>query len=67
MVTQNAAWFCIMLGILFLLSGRFPFIGNLPGDIHWQVKENVTIFLPFGTCFLASIVFTVIMRLFFSR
>ncbi len=67
MITQNAAGFFILLGILPLFGNRLPFISHLPGDFSWQVTENVTIFLPIGTCLLASIIFAVIMRLFFSR
>ena len=44
--------------------GRFniPF-GNLPGDITYQ-KKNLTVFAPFGTMLLISVILTVILNIF---
>lgn len=52
------------LGCLLLLAGRFnlPF-GNLPGDITYQ-KKNLTVFAPFGTMLLISVVITIILNIF---
>ena len=68
MVTsQHTAWLFIILGILFLLGNKLPFIGHLPGDFNLRVTENITVFFPLGTCLLASLIFSVVMRLFFSK
>ncbi|HPX03387.1 MAG TPA: DUF2905 domain-containing protein [Synergistaceae bacterium] len=51
-------------GSVLLLAGRFniPF-GNLPGDITYQ-KKNLTVFAPFGTMLLISVILTVILNIF---
>ena len=51
-------------GFVLLLVGRFnlPF-GNLPGDITYQ-KKNLTVFAPFGTMLLISLILTIIFNIF---
>lgn len=51
-------------GLVLLLAGRFnlPF-GNLPGDITYQ-KKNLTVFAPFGTMLLISLILTIIFNIF---
>ena len=51
-------------GFVLLLAGRFnrPF-GNLPGDITYQ-KKNLTVFAPFGTMLLISLILTIIFNIF---
>ena len=52
------------LGFVLLLAGRFNLpLGNLPGDITYQ-KKNLTVFAPFGTMLLISVVITIILNLF---
>lgn len=53
-------------GVILTVAGRLglPF-GNLPGDITYQ-KKNITIFAPFGTMLLVSVVITLILN-FISR
>ena len=52
------------LGFVLLLASRFNLpLGNLPGDITYQ-KKNLTVFAPFGTMLLISVVITVILNLF---
>jgi len=56
----------ISIGIGFILAGiawKFGLLGwfgNLPGDIRYQ-GDNVSIFIPFTSMILISIVFSVIM------
>ena len=52
------------LGLVLLVAGRFnlPF-GNLPGDITYQ-KKNLTVFAPFGTMLLISVVITIVLNIF---
>lgn len=52
----------LALGILFVLIGRIPGLGRLPGDIVIK-RENVTIFIPLGTMIVASIVLSVLLNL----
>ena len=39
------------LGLLFVLIGKIPGLGRLPGDILIK-RENVTIYIPLGTMIL---------------
>jgi hypothetical protein len=50
------------LGILFVLIGKIPGLGRLPGDILIK-RENVTIFIPLGTMILVSVVLTLLFNL----
>jgi hypothetical protein len=54
----------VLLGTLFVLSGRIPHIGRLPGDIFLH-KGNFSLFLPIATSLLLSIVLTIILNLVF--
>ncbi len=52
----------LLLGLVILLLGKIPGLGRLPGDIVIH-RENVTIFLPFGTMIVASILLTLLLNL----
>lgn len=59
----------ILGGILLLagsLSGKVPWLGRLPGDIHIQ-RDGWSIYLPLGTSVLISIVLTLILAVFGRR
>ncbi|MEJ2559136.1 MAG: DUF2905 domain-containing protein [Anaerolineae bacterium] len=52
-----------LVGLLFILGGRFfPWLGRLPGDIHYQGK-NISCFFPIVTSILLSIVLTLLLNL----
>lgn len=53
----------VALGVILLLAGKssIPF-GRLPGDLVVS-KKNVTIFAPFTTMILVSIVLTIVLNL----
>jgi len=53
----------IISGGIFLLVGKLPFSGRLPGDILIQRKYFVFYF-PLGLCILISIILTIIFRIF---
>ena len=54
----------VALGALMMLAGRLPFrIGRLPGDILIQ-RENLTVYLPLGTCLLLSVLISLAVYLF---
>jgi hypothetical protein len=48
-------------GVVFLLAGRMPFPGRLPGDIQIRFKHGAFSF-PLVTCIVASIVLTIILN-----
>lgn len=53
----------VVLGGLFLLGDKIPFLGKLPGDIHIQ-KKNFQLYFPLTTCILLSLLITIIFYLF---
>jgi hypothetical protein len=56
----------IAAGILFLLLGRIPVIGRLPGDFVIR-RDHVTIYIPLATMLLISLLLTIILNLIFRR
>jgi len=61
-------WFIVIglvlvgLGVLFLLLGRLPWLGRLPGDIVIE-RPGLTVYIPLGTMLLLSLVLTVLANL----
>ena len=53
----------IILGGVFLLAGKLPFPGRLPGDIIIQ-RKNIVFYFPLGLCVVISIIFAIIFRIF---
>lgn len=52
----------IIVGGLFMLGGKIPFLGRLPGDIAIQ-KKNFSFYFPITTCIILSIIFSLVMWL----
>jgi len=52
-----------LVGGLFLLAGRLPWLGHLPGDIHWQ-RGGLTFFFPLATCVVISVILSLLLNLF---
>ena len=56
----------IVLGVILLLagnlSGKVPWLGRLPGDIHVQ-RDGWSFYFPLGTSILLSIVLTLVLSL----
>jgi hypothetical protein len=50
------------IGVLFVLMGKIPWLGRLPGDIFIK-KENFTLYFPLATSILVSIVLSLILWL----
>ena len=52
------------IGFLLIIAGKLniPF-GKLPGDITYQ-KKNLTVFAPFGTMIVVSVILTLILNIF---
>jgi len=53
----------VAAGLLLHFSGRIPFLGRLPGDIHIE-KENFSFYFPLGSCLLLSLVLSLLFWLF---
>jgi uncharacterized protein HemY len=51
--------FIVILGLLFLLGGKIPWIGRLPGDIVIE-RKNFSIYIPITTSIILSIILTLI-------
>lgn len=51
-----------LIGLLFTLGGRLPWLGRLPGDITIR-RGNVTFYFPLVTSLLLSVILTVIVWL----
>ncbi len=49
----------IAIGGLLLVSGKFPWLGRLPGDIIVQ-KKNFTFYFPLATSILLSLILTLL-------
>jgi hypothetical protein len=55
----------LVLGVLFTLGGRIPWLGRLPGDIVIE-RESFRFYFPLATSILISIVLSLI-AMFFRR
>lgn len=55
----------VLLGLILKLSGKFKWIGKLPGDfiIH---KGNFTFYFPLVTCLLVSLFLSLLLFLIFK-
>jgi len=50
------------MGVVFILAGRFPFVGRLPGDVLVQ-RDGFTFYFPVTTLILLSVVLTLVLNL----
>lgn len=50
----------VLLGLLFLVSGRLPHIGRLPGDMLFQ-RGSFSFYFPLVTSLVISIVLSLIL------
>ncbi|MHB8842979.1 MAG: DUF2905 domain-containing protein [Candidatus Aquicultor sp.] len=53
----------VVVGTIFLLWPKIPWIGKLPGDIFVK-GEKVSFYFPIATCIIISILLTVLFSLF---
>jgi Protein of unknown function (DUF2905) len=56
----------VLLGAAFVLAGKIPWLGKLPGDIYIQ-RRNFTFYFPLATSILLSVVLSLLLSLFFRR
>ena len=55
-----------IVGGLMSLAGKIPWLGHLPGDIHFK-RGNFQFYFPLGTSIVLSILLSLILSLFFRR
>ena len=53
----------VIVGAVFLLAPKLPWLGKLPGDISFK-RGNFSFYFPLGTCIVISLILTLIMYLF---
>lgn len=53
----------VVIGIVFLLAGRVPWLGNLPGDISIQ-RGRYSFYFPITTCILVSVIISLVLYFF---
>ena len=53
----------VLLGAVFLLSPRVPFLGRLPGDLLFR-RGDTTVFVPLATSLILSLVISILLNLF---
>ncbi|MDT8444831.1 MAG: DUF2905 domain-containing protein [Desulfuromonadales bacterium] len=51
------------IGLLATFGIKFGYLGRLPGDIRIE-RENFTLFFPFGTCLLISVLLSLLFWIF---
>jgi len=54
----------MLVGALFLVFQRFPFLGHLPGDFSFK-KGNFQFYFPCGTSILISVFLSILLTLIF--
>jgi uncharacterized protein HemY len=52
----------VVVGVLFSLGGKIPWLGHLPGDIYIQ-RERFSFYFPITTCLLVSVIITLVLYL----
>lgn len=52
-----------ILGVIFMLGGKIPWLGHLPGDIYIQ-KERFSFYFPLTTCILISVIISLVLYFF---
>lgn len=53
-----------VLGLLFMLAPKIPFLGRLPGDIIFK-RGDATFYFPLATSIVVSIVLTIVLNIAF--
>jgi len=52
----------VVIGVLFSLGGKIPWLGHLPGDIYIE-RERFSLYFPITTCLLISVIITLVLYL----
>ena len=54
----------VILGLVFILAPKIPFLGKLPGDILFR-RGDATFYFPLATSIIVSIAITIILNIAF--
>lgn len=49
----------VVIGFVFIIGNKIPFIGKLPGDIVVE-RKNFSFYFPITTCIVISIILSLI-------
>ena len=52
----------VVLGVIFSLIGKIPWLGHLPGDIIIE-RERFTFYFPLATCLIISVILSLVLYL----
>jgi hypothetical protein len=52
----------VAAGLLFMLAGRVPWLGRLPGNFAWE-PDGVHVYVPLATGLLVSVALSVLLTL----
>jgi uncharacterized protein HemY len=53
----------VIVGVVFSLAGKLPWLGHLPGDISIQ-HERYSFYFPITTCILISVIVSLVLYFF---
>ena len=53
----------VVIGAVFLIGPRVPFIGRLPGDFVIE-RGRGTVYIPLATCLVLSLVISILLNIF---
>jgi len=53
----------VILGLVFSVAGKIPWLGHLPGDVTIQ-RDRFTFYFPLATCILISIIISLVLYFF---
>ncbi|MGC9329718.1 MAG: DUF2905 domain-containing protein [Candidatus Hinthialibacter sp.] len=53
----------VLIGLALTAAPHIPWLGRLPGDLHYRGK-NVHLFFPITTCIILSILLTILLSIF---
>ena len=56
----------VLIGGFFILVSKVPWFGRLPGDISFR-RGGITLFIPFTTMVLVSVVLTLLLNIIWRR
>ena len=53
----------LVIGVVFSLAGKIPWLGRLPGDITIE-RDGFTFYFPLATCILISVIISLVLYFF---
>jgi hypothetical protein len=53
----------VVVGVIFLLANKLPWLGHLPGDISVE-RERFSFYFPLTTCIIISVIISLVLYFF---